>query len=368
MTWWLQAGLTAITTVVLLIPATGNTQSLDIINLDDPGEGLNDPEERVQVGGNNGTTLGEQRLIVLEAAAARWEEFLDLTIDLRVGSSFDPLDCSSNSAILGQAGPESFRRDFPARPVANTWYAIAQADTLDSTDNAAGNHIDMTFNSTLDVDDDTCLGTGGDNWYYGLDGVVPSGKIALLPVVLHELAHGLGFTTIVNLETGERADNRNDAYMLHLFDTETDTAWPDMTDSERVNSAINNPNVVWSGTEVGAHSDMVTQTTAFSDGLLRMHAPGELEVGSSISHWTTDADPPLLMEPIISSQLFDSVDLTPALFMDLGWPVTTVLQAIFQDRFEDQNYETFDHMARGDGSLIKQIYRLLFPLVRSTNR
>lgn len=340
MTRWLQSGLSAIAVVLLLIPVVGNAQSLTIINLDDPGEGLNDPEARAPVGGNDGTTLGEQRLIVLEAAAARWEEFLDLTIDLRAGSSFDPLECESNSAILGQAGPATFLRDFPAAPVANTWYAIALADTLNGTDNASpDDHIGMTFNSTLDEDDDTCLGTGGDNWYYGLDGEVPSGKIALFPVVLHELAHGLGFTTLVNLETGERADNRNDAYMLHLLDTETGTgtAWPDMNDNQRANSAVNDPNVVWSGANVDAYSDMVTESTAFSDGLLRVHAPAELEVGSSISHWTTDADPPLLMEPIISSQLFDGVDLTPALFMDLGWPVTTVIQAIFRDRFEDQN-------------------------------
>lgn len=339
MTRWLRIGLPAIAAGLLLIPATGSAQSLGIINLDDPGEGLNDPEERNPVGGNDGTTLGEQRLIVLEAGAARWEEFLDLTIDLRVGSSFDPLDCNSNSAILGQGGPESSLRDFPAAPAANTWYAIAQADTLDSEDRATENHIRVTFNSTLDEDDDTCLGTGGNNWYYGLDGEVPGGKIALFPVVLHELAHGLGFTTLVNLETGERADNRNDAYMLHLFDTETGTgtAWPDMNNNQRADSAVNDPNVVWSGANVDTYSDMVTESTAFSDGLLRMHAPGELDVGSSISHWTTDANPPLLMEPNISSQLFDSVDLTPALFMDLGWPVTTVIQAIFRDRFEDQN-------------------------------
>jgi hypothetical protein len=43
-----------------------------------------------------------------------------------------------------------------------------------------------------------------------------------------------------------------------------------------------------------------------------------------VSHWDVSATPNLLMEPAINPDLTDSVDLTSALFKDIGWlPHTT---------------------------------------------
>ena len=57
-----------------------------------------------------------------------------------------------------------------------------------------------------------------------------------------------------------------------------------------------------------------------NDNKLRMYAPAVLESGSSVSHWTTDAKPDLLMEPFLSrSLIFGDVDLTLAAFLDMGW-------------------------------------------------
>lgn len=305
-----------------------------IVNLDDPGEGLNDPTSVSPVGGNSGTTLGEQRLIVLEAAAERWADFLQLSAEIRIGAEFNDLSCDSTSAVLGLAGPEFVDRDFAGAPNANTWYTIGQADTLRGLDtlDAGQQHVGSQFNARLDDGDPGCL--AGNTWYYGLDGNVPSGMVPLFPVVLHEMAHGLGFITFVDLETGSRFDDRDDAFMQFLRDQPTLKPWPDMTDQERADSAVNDPNVVWTGAHVDAASDIVTSAAAFNEGLLRVHAPDPLEPGSSISHWTPDAHPPLLMEPSLEAGVFDQVDLTPALFEDIGWPITS-LGVIFRDRFED---------------------------------
>lgn len=105
-----------------------------------------------------------------------------------------------------------------------------------------------------------------------------------------------------------------------------------MSDAERAQSATNNPNVVWTGSAVDGQSGMVTNPGAFSDGRIRMHAPEKLSPGSSISHWTSDANPPLLMEPSLQAGVFNQLDLTPALFEDIGWPMSGGL--IFRDRFE----------------------------------
>jgi hypothetical protein len=60
---------------------------------------------------------------------------------------------------------------------------------------------------------------------------------------------------------------------------------------------------------------------ANQDNFVRLYAPNPVAPGSSKSHWDTSAFPNLLMEPFISGDLQSAtdVDLTPFLFLDIGW-------------------------------------------------
>src|SRR5690349_12428329 len=120
-----------------------------LINLDGPGEGFNDPTPVAPVGGNDGTTLGQQRLNVFETAGAIWGTYLQSDVDIIVGANFDPLTpCDSTSGVLGSAGAANAASDFTNAPIANTWYSIALANKLAGTDLAAGqNDITARFNS-----------------------------------------------------------------------------------------------------------------------------------------------------------------------------------------------------------------------------
>jgi hypothetical protein len=55
------------------------------------------------------------------------------------------------------------------------------------------------------------------------------------------------------------------------------------------------------------------------EGYVRLYAPCTFNAGSSLYHWDTPATPNLLMEPFISADLIDRVDLTMEQLMDLGW-------------------------------------------------
>ncbi|MEX0914616.1 MAG: hypothetical protein WDZ60_01880, partial [Wenzhouxiangellaceae bacterium] len=123
-----------------------------------------------------------------------------------------------------------------------------------------------------------------------------------------------------------------DVYLINLRDTETGKDWDAMDDAERVASATNDPDVVWTGPEVTAMAPaFVSQSSAFSDGFMRVHAPDPLEEGSSVSHWAS-GNWTLLMEPSLSGTLFDEVDLTIDLFRDIGWQIME--DVIFADGFE----------------------------------
>src|SRR5262245_64609418 len=91
-----------------------------VVNNDGPGEGFNDPTPVAPVGGNPGTTLGAQRLNAFQAAANIWGSLLSTSATITVSAAFDPLPCTATDAVLGQAGPDSFVRDFAGAPLPST--------------------------------------------------------------------------------------------------------------------------------------------------------------------------------------------------------------------------------------------------------
>ena len=84
-----------------------------IVNINDPGVGFNDPTPASPVGGNTGTTLGEQRLIAFTHAASIWSARLDSSVPIRIRARFIAL----GTGILGSAGPIQVFRDFPNAPL-----------------------------------------------------------------------------------------------------------------------------------------------------------------------------------------------------------------------------------------------------------
>lgn len=456
--------------------------TITIVNVDGPNEGFNDTTAVTPLPSNPGTTLGEQRLLVFETAAAQWAALLESDVEIQVRAAFNPLTCSGTSAVLGSAGALTIHRNFANAPVANVWYAQALANSISGVDLDPGTEdINTQFNVSLDTG--TCL-TGNAGWYYSTEAsdTTPSNRTPLLPVVFHELAHGLGFQTFTSSSTGAFNMGFPSIWDTFLTDAVTGTTWATMaTNAERQASAISDPNLIWTGPIVTAEKEnflgpaprliinapaaiagsYAAQTAAFgpsvppggitgnvviatdtggasdldgcepltngaavsgnvalivrgncnftvkvrnaqdagaiavlvdnnvaaglpsmggadplvtilsygisqSDGnairaqlanptavnatlgfgmelsgtqtsmgmsFVRMNAPNPVQPGSSVSHWTVDAFPNLLMEPSLNTSLFSDVDLTIPLFRDIGWQVVSN-DEVFRDGFE----------------------------------
>ena len=235
----------ALLAAVMAVPAFAGTGKVIIVNVDSPGVGLNDPAPAVPVGGNPGTTVGQQRLNVFQAAAARWSTMLDTNVDILVESSFAPLEGSLDSAVLGSAGPRTLHRDFSSAPKAGTWYPVALANKFTGSDlSPTLPDIVMRFNG--DLDKPTCLGT--QSWYYGLDGNEPAADSDLFVVVLHELAHGLGMSGATRAP-GFR-DGLPSVFDTHTLDLSSGLRWDQMTEQQRDVSLTNTAKVVWDGEHV----------------------------------------------------------------------------------------------------------------------
>ncbi|HET6632500.1 MAG TPA: PA domain-containing protein [Rhodanobacteraceae bacterium] len=236
------------------------TISIDNVNAE--GVGFNDATPATPVAGNPGTTLGEQRLNVFKRAAAQWAERLDSPVEIRVRASMTALACDTNSATLGSAGPvaaASFNdlATLPAGARLHRAYSIAEANAFTGSDGATdSDDIEANFNLSLDQGAGACL--GGTTWWYGLDPdvPVPAGTIALLPVVFHELAHGLGFVSGTTAD-GRYLTNEPPIWSDYLYDTAIGKRWIDMTAAERAASSKDDPHLVWTGPRTNRRARVV---------------------------------------------------------------------------------------------------------------
>jgi len=255
----LAAGVASIV-VSSLLSATAAQAAAEIVivNGNDDGVGFNDPTPVAPVGGNTGTTLGEQRLIAFEAAAAKWGATLNSTVQIRVLAGFLPLACTATGAVLGSAGANFVHVNDPSFPKQNTLYPDALADKLSGVDQIPLTDEEFTWDITarfnVNLGQATCL--AGSPFYLGLDNK-HGASVDLVTVLLHEFGHGLGFQTFTNASTGAQLAGFPSIWDHFLLDNATGLLWRQMTNAQRAASSISVTNLVWSGVNVTNNAPLV---------------------------------------------------------------------------------------------------------------
>lgn len=235
-----------VTTLAILLATAGSASAqghIQIFNNNVAGVGFNDPTPATPIGGNPGTTLGEQRARVFLRAAAIWEAKLQPRNDIDVVAQFTALGPN----VLGSAGAIQVWRDFPGAELPGTWYPVALANQLAGEDlSPCGTPLVIT-----------CFDIAANfattyNFYMGFDNNEGPGQQDLLAVILHELGHGLGVANFVNETAGTLLSGIPDVYSQYTLDVSTNKIWNQMTIPERIASAVNIRRVSWNGVNVNA--------------------------------------------------------------------------------------------------------------------
>jgi len=273
-----RACVVAIATSIVFVTATSAFGAATILiqNGDAAGVGFNDTTPVAPIGGNPGTTLGQQRLNAFQAAGNIWGATLNSGPTITVLATWEALSCTSNSAVLGSAGANTIWRDFPGATFPGTWYSAALANRLGGVDLAGTPEIRARFN--VNLGNPGCL--DGTHYYLGLDNN-HGNDIDLVSVLIHEFGHGLGFQTFTNASTGVQNSGFPSIYDRFLMDDTSGKTWIQMSDAERQASAINTLKLSWSGIQVtGAVPNVLTGTPQ-----LRVNSPagiaGNYDVGTA---------------------------------------------------------------------------------------
>jgi hypothetical protein len=282
--------------LALACAAVAQAATFNIINADPPGVGFNDATPATPVGGNTGTTLGEQRQIVFLKVAETWGNRLKSDVAIRVLASFSPLRCTSTGAVLGSAGPYNVFIDVPNAEKQGTWYPAALANKLAGTeletnpDPFVSSDISARFNG--DLGKPGCL--DGFTFYLGLDNKEGPDQVDLLVTALHEFGHGLGFLSFADETTGrlypyedDPAKNAPSIWEHSMLDLKQRKLWVDMNNDERLASAITPRNLVWTGRNVTRDAPRVLdrgvpELYVTGQGLNRFLMIGEAQFGPII--------------------------------------------------------------------------------------
>jgi len=285
-------------TGTLAVLTAHGAATVSIVNGDPAGVGFNDPTIVAPVGGNPGTTLGQQRLNAFQEAATIWGATLSSAVPIRVLATWEALSCTATGAVLGSAGATAVFRDFANAPVAERWFGKAEANKLTGVELDAS-IADLRARFNVNLGQPGCL--AGTFFYLGLDGN-HGNNIDLVAVLLHEMGHGLGFQTYTSGSTGAFLANFPSIWDDFLLDATTGKTWSQMTVAERVASSLNSRKLVWSGANVTAAAPTVL---AAGVPLLRVTAPASVAGAYAVG---TANFGPNLTSPGLTAEVMPVVD------------------------------------------------------------
>lgn len=243
-------------------------------------------------------------------AAETWETFLVSEVPIRV--NIDWRD-EGDDRLLASAGPSTIYRSFPGATDPEVWYPVALAESI------VGEDL-----NEVDEPDINVVANSSANWNFDTEGSVPRSRIDLATVILHELAHGMGFLSSIDSTSDTTVsigfDDRFIIYDLFLKTTEGES----LSDATIFRSP--SPDLL----------DAVVNRLDFAgDNAVReneqepvpLFAPATFDVGSSVSHQDERSyragTPNALMTPSIANGegIRTPGPVILGILEDIGWNV-----------------------------------------------
>ena len=260
-----------------------------------------------------------QAKAAFEYAKHIWETQISSPVPIEIRAEWI---AESNPSILGGAWPEGVVKNFSGAPVKDTWYLYPLANKLAGVDLDPSSHdINAQFNSNFS------------RWYFGTDGKTPSDRYDFVSVVLHEIAHGLGFYHTFQMAGSSGSWGFQSfpiAYDRFLANGAGQTlmdAFPN--NSTALGAQLTSNDIFFSGTAA---------TKAYGSPP-ELYAPSVWSQGSSLAHvgegFNNTADA-LMTYSLSNGEVQQNPGpLALGILKDLGWEVTSPTPAV---KYTHKNY------------------------------
>lgn len=267
-------------------------------------------------------------------AADIWSSTLESEVPIRVDVRWDSL----GERALASAGPTNLYRSFPGVADPMIWYPVSLAEAITGQE----------LNETLQADIAVNINSETD-WYFGLDGNTPFNRIDLVSVILHELAHGLGFLSSAQ-KTNEDEGQFGFGGILFVYDLFIRNRQEQfLTDT----TVFPNPSEAllreFTGDRLFFSSD---RAAAFNAGIdPQLFAPSEFDEGSSISHldefiFRSNRENALMTPRLARSEaIHDPGKVTVAILEKIGW--NSVLTSVEHPSVVERSLRAFPNPTAG---------------------
>ena len=217
------------------------------------------------------------------------------------------------------------RKDFAGAPFDSTWYPTSLANSIAGVELNVGEYdMDIYVN-------------GAFSWYFGTDGITPSGKYDFVSVIAHEIGHALGFTSLAKKDT--TTGSIGFIQMSDFAPVVTSFPWPDQDSlpgiyDQFIETSSGTPMLTYANPSAALGS-LLTNGALYFNGPFtlaanagvraRLYAPATFTLGTSILH-LNEATYPVgnseeLMTPFVStgSSLHNVGNMTLGMLKDMGW-------------------------------------------------
>jgi hypothetical protein len=240
-----------------------------------------------------------------------WEYLIYSQVPIRVTASWEAL----NPGILGSANAANFLLNFEGAPYLYTYYPIALAEKL------AGKPLNSDSDPDIICRFNTLI-----PWHYGSAETIESGKFDLTTIVLHEIGHGLGFISSMNVSTAD-----NTGYYGGGEDLKTiyDVFVQSVHERNLIDTSF------YKNVSPGLYSELTGGDLYFGidkgNARPKLYAPNPYQGGSSISHLDEATYPSgtinALMKPSARTMevSHDPGPLALKMFYEMGWKHTTIV-------------------------------------------
>ncbi len=296
----------------------------------------NDATSASPVGGNPGTTLGQQRRNAMLESLRQLSAGLDSETPITVRACWSDLNVgTSGGATLAAASPDDFVIDDRSlvfsdgssyRPSAflpqkYAFYAAAPAARLGGTRACSlrggdcANSTDMTIIYNRRIGESGVL--GGARFYLGYN-TAPAGTLDFVGVSVHELGHGLGFVSLTRLSApvGAKPLGRDDIFSRQIVDNRVfpNPSFVRLSDAGRAEVMTSLVGLSWIDERAANHPGL--PVIGFPGVLL--YAPNPIQPGSSLSHLDSFYSNEI-MTPTLGNRGIRQLGVAVPMLYAVGW-------------------------------------------------